>query len=245
MENMQDRACKTLLVLVAIVLLGIGMGVVYLCNPRPTEPSKVELKIEVKDKIESSDLIPPSPKPERGKKKLVVSDDVAAQQVIRAHIDGFLLKSYRFGSMTREEYVTAIAEAVVKHTQKPEDAFWMTGIIQTESSFRLSARPSKSTNSSARGLTQVIMRYHGDVLGPANISREDLCTDIDKSVLGGVLVFNKYLRPRRGGERTRKEALRRYRSLSASETEQLAYYKSVNSVFLKLKEDFRKEVKAQ
>ena len=243
MENSQDRACKTLLVLVAIVLLGIGMGVVYLCNPRPTEPSKVELKVEVKDKIASSDLIPPSPKPEDGKKKLVVSDDVAAQQVIANHIEGFLLKSYKgFGGKSRSEYINVIAETLVEYSKTTEEAFWLCGMMQTESSYRLVARPGKSTNSSARGFLQVIARYHGDVLNPAGISKVDLETDIEKSVLGGILVFHKYRYPKRGGKRTIAEATRCYRSKSASEFEQRRYYNAADQVFQKLMKDF-KEVK--
>ncbi len=243
MENTQDRACKAILVLVAIVLLGIGMGVVYLCNPRPTEPSKVELKVEVKNKIESSDLIPPSPKPEEGKKKLVVSDDVVARQVIASHIDGFLLKSYKgFGGKSRTEYINVIAETLVSSTKSTEEAFWLCGMMQSESSFRLVARPGKSTNSSARGFLQVITRYHGDVLNPAGITKYDLESDIKKSVLGGVLVFHKYRYPKRGGERTIAEATRCYRSKSASEFEQRRYYNAADRVFQKLLKEF-KEVK--
>ena len=244
----EERVCKALLTLTAMVLLGMGMWVVYLLNPQPQEPSHVkveELKVEVKDEIKFKDLLPPPPEHEEDKKKSVVSDDVAARQVIANHINGFLLKSYKgFGGKSRTEYINAIAETLVSSTKSTEEAFWLCGMMQSESSFRLVARPGKSTNSSARGFLQVITRYHGDVLNPAGISKYDLETDIEKSVLGGVLVFQKYRYPRRGGERTLREATRRYRSLSASEAEQTAYFNAARTVFQKLMKDF-KEVKKQ
>lgn len=239
----QERACRALLTLAAIVLLGIGLGVVYICNPRPQEPSKVkvELKVEVKEDV-SKDLTPPPPEPEKEKRK-PLADDVAARMVIADHIEGFLLKSYKgFGGKSRAEYINVIAETLVSSTKTVEEAFWLCGMMQSESSFRLAAKPGKSTNSSARGFLQVITRYHGDVLNPAGISKYDLETDIEKSVLGGVLVFQKYRYPKRGGERTIRDATRRYRSLSASEAEQTAYYNAASSVFQKLMKDF-KEVK--
>lgn len=171
--------------------------------------------------------------------------DVAAVQVIKNHINGFMLRSFEGAlGMTRSDYIEAIAEALVKHSKSQEEAFWLCGMMQSESSFRLGARPGRSTNSSARGLLQVITRYHGDVLNPAGISKMDLASDIHKSVLGGVLVFHKYRYPRRGGERTLREATRRYRSLSASEAAQAAYYNAANAVFQKLMKDFKKEVKS-
>lgn len=182
-------------------------------------------------------LLPPE------KKENLVADDVAAKVVIANHIETVLLKSYkRFGGKAdRAEYIRAIAEALVDSTKSVEESFWICGMMQTESSFRLSAKPGKSSNSSARGFLQVITRYHGDVLNPANITKKDLETDIEKSVLGGVLVFHKYRYTRRG-ERTVAEATRRYRSLAVSETEQQRYFNSANKVFQKLMKDF-KEVK--
>ena len=241
MEN--EKGLKALLILTAIALLGAGSLVVYFINPRPQEPSqvKVELKVEVKDDM-PKDLTPPPPEPEEEKGK-PLADDVAARMVIASHIDGFLLKSYKgFGGKSRSEYINVIAETLVSSSKNPEEAFWLCGMMQSESSFRLVARPGKSTNSSARGFLQVITRYHGDVLNPAGISKYDLETDIEKSVLGGVLVFQKYRYPRRGGERTLREATRRYRSLSASEAEQTAYFNAARTVFQKLMKDF-KEVK--
>ena len=241
MEN--EKGLKALLILTSIAMLGVGMWVVYLINPMPKESPqlRVELKVEVKDDM-SKDLTPLPPTPKEDK-KLVVSDDVVARQVIANHIEGFLLKSYKgFGGKSRTEYINAIAETLVSSTKSKEEAFWLCGMMQSESSFRLVARPGKSTNSSARGFLQVITRYHGDVLNPAGISKYDLETDIEKSVLGGVLVFQKYRYPRRGGERTLREATRRYRSLSASEAEQTAYFNAARTVFQKLMKDF-KEVK--
>ena len=79
------------------------------------------------------------------------------------------------------------------------------------------------------------------MLAKNGITKEDLSSDVNKSVYAGILVFNSYLRIEKGNY---QRALRRYRSLSASEAEQVAYYRAINSVFLKLKGDLRKEVKA-
>lgn len=245
MEN--EKGLKALLILTAIALLGVSMWVVYLINPMPEGPSqvKVERNVMVRDVIKSKDINPPLHGPEGGKKELAVSDDVVARQVIADHIDDFLPKSYKgFGGKSRTEYINVIAETLVSSTKSTEEAFWLCGMMQSESSFRLIARPGRSTNSSARGFLQVITRYHGDVLNPAGISKKDLETDIEKSVLGGVLVFHKYRYPKRGGERTLRDATRRYRSLSASEAEQTAYFNAARSVFQKLMKDF-KEVRKQ
>ena len=181
----------------------------------------------------------PSPRAEEERNDFT-ADDVAAVEILSNHIDGFLLRSYNCEGQERKEYIRAIAEALVAHSDNLDKALWVCGMMQTESSYRLSAKPGKASNSSARGFLQVIWRYHGGMLSKKGIRREDLSTDIGKSVLAGVLVFDQYLRREKGDFRL---ALRRYRSLSASEAEQRAYYKSVNSVFLKLKEDLRKEVK--
>ena len=234
MEN--EKGLKALLILTAIALLGVGSTVVYLINPKPVEQplqEKAEIRMEM-----SKDLLPPPPEPEEEKKPL--TDDVAARMVIADHINSFLLRSYSFGGMSRDEYVAAIAEAAVLHTDSIEKALWIVSMMQTESSFRLSAKPGKSTNSSARGFLQVIWRYHGTMLSKHGISKEDLATDISKSVKAGVLVFEVYLKREKGDF---KKALRRYRSLSASEAEHRAYFNSINSVFQKLKGDL-KEVKA-
>lgn len=235
-----DRALKALILLTALLLLAMGMGIVYLLNPQPKKPlqERVEIRIEIKDNAESKDLTPPPPELEEEKKPL--ADDVAARMVIADHINSFLLRNYSFGGMSRDEYVAAIAEAAVLHTDSIEKALWIVSMMQTESSFRLSARPGKSTNSSARGFLQVIWRYHGTMLSKHGISKEDLATDISKSVKAGVLVFEVYLKQEKGDF---KKALRRYRSLSATEAEQKAYYNAINSVFQKLKGDL-KEVKA-
>lgn len=165
----EERVCKALLTLTAMVLLGVGMGVVYLLNPQPKDPSqvKMELKVEVKDDM-PKDLTPPPPEPEEEKGK-PLADDVAARMVIADHINSFLLRNYSFGGMSRDEYVAAIAEAAVLHTDSIEKALWIVSMMQTESSFRLSARPGKSTNSSARGFLQVIWRYHGTKIGRAHV----------------------------------------------------------------------------
>ena len=236
-----DRALKALLTLTALSLLGVGMGVVYLLNLPPKEPSqeRMEIRMEIKDNAKSKDLTPPPP-PELEEERKPLADDVAARMVIADHINSFLLRNYSFGGMSRDEYVAAIAEAAVLHTDSIEKALWIVSMMQTESSFRLSARPGKSTNSSARGFLQVIWRYHGTMLSKHGISKEDLATDISKSVKAGVLVFEVYLKQEKGDF---KRALRRYRSLSATEAEQKAYYNAINSVFQKLKGDL-KEVKA-
>ena len=176
------------------------------------------------------------------KKGNLFTDDVAVEVLIN-HIDGFMLKSFKGGlGMTRNAYIRAIAEALVEHAKTHSEAFWLCGMMQSESSFRLGARPGKSTNSSARGLLQVITSWHEDVLNPAGISKQDLASDINKSVLGGVLVFHKYRYPKRGKirERTLKDATRRYRSLSASENEQTAYYNAAYAVYTKLMKDYKR-----
>ena len=242
----EDWTCRVLLALVAMVLLVIGFGVVYLCNPKPEEPSKV--KVEVKMDVQSKDILPPPPKPKK-EEKLAVSDDVAARQVISAHIDGFMLKSFKGAcGMTRSEYIEVIAETLVKHSKSHEEAFWLCGMMQSESSFRVGARPGVKTNSSARGVLQVITRYHRDVLNPAGISKYDLETDIEKSVLGGVLVFQKYRYPLKRGKvrvRTLEDATRYFRSLSASAEEQRVYREAASLVCEKLKADMKKVVKAK
>ena len=239
----EDWTCRVLLALVAIVLLVVGFGVVYLCNPKPEEPSKV--KMEVKMNVQSKDIHPPFPEPKK-EKKLVVIDDVAARQVIANHIDAFMLKSFK-GScgMNRHDYIKVIAETLVKNAKTKEEAFWLCGMMQSESSFRIGARPGKKTNSSARGVLQVITKYHGDVLNPAKITKHDLETDIEKSVLGGVLVFHKYRYPKVGKVRVRtlEDATKRFRSLSASAEEQRVYRETASSVCKKLTKEHEMEVK--
>lgn len=209
-------------------------------QPIPQEWVEINKLLEERWQNRSFVLLPPE------KKENLVADDVAAIKVIRNHIDGFMLKSFKgINGMTRDEYIKTIAEVLVEKTRSHEEAFWLCGMMQSESSFRLGARPGKSTNSSARGLLQVIARYHGDVLNPAGISKTDLETNIERSVLGGVLVFHKYRYPKRGPARTLPEATRRYRSLSASAEEQRIYRKAASSVCEKLKADLKKEVKKQ
>lgn len=228
----------------AMALLAAVFGGTQLYRQLTVEnPQYLEVAKLVEDFNRAPKKMPRNPQNQpspRAEEKNISADDVAAVNVIRDHINGFLLRSYNCGGMTREEYVAAIAEALVLHCDSSEKALWVCGMMQTESSFRLSAKPGKSTNSSARGFLQVIWRYHGKMLAKHGISREDLSTDIGKSVQAGVLVFDQYLRREKGDF---QKALRRYRSLSASEAEQQAYFKSVNSVFLKLKGDLRKEVK--
>lgn len=225
----------------ALIAALVGGFMVYrMIQPKPIPQEWVELNqlLEERWQNRSFVLLPPE------KKENLVADDVAAIKVIQNHIDEFMPKGFK-GScgMTRCEYIKAIAEALVKNTKSYEEAFWLCGMMQSESSFRLGARPGKSTNSSARGLLQVIVRYHGDVLNPAGISKADLETDIERSVLGGVLVFHKYRYPRRGSARTLQEATRRYRSLSASPKEQRVYREAASSVCEKLKADLKKAVK--
>jgi hypothetical protein len=244
MEKKLFRVLNTLGVVACaatLILMGVLWGRI---KPQELPKEMVEINRLLEERREQRPLTAP-----KEKKKIEGTPesarDVAAVRVIASHINGFMLSSFEGAlGMTRKDYIDAIAEALVEYSKSQEEAFWLCGMMQTESSFRLGARPGKSTNSSARGLLQVIVRYHGDVLNPAGISKLDLASDINKSVLGGVLVFHKYRYPRRGGKRTLREATRRYRSLSASEAAQAAYYNAANAVFQKLMKDFKKEVKS-
>ena len=242
MERKMFWALNALGCAALIAALAGGFMVYQMIQPKPIPKEWAELNqlLEERWQNRSFVLLPPE------KKEDFIAKDVAAIKVIENHINGFMLKSFK-GScgLTRCEYIKAIAEALVKNTKSHEEAFWLCGMMQSESSFRLGARPGKSTNSSARGLLQVITRYHGDVLNPAGISKTDLETDIERSVLGGVLVFHKYRYPKRGPARTLPEATRRYRSLSASAEEQRIYREAASSVCEKLKADLKKEVKKQ
>ena len=64
-------------------------------------------------------------------------------------------------------------------------------MAQVESSYRITADPKISN---ARGFLQVIPYWHKKTLLKAGISVEDLYTNPQKSVLAGVLVFQKYLK---------------------------------------------------
>jgi len=245
MEKKLYWALNALGIVATITAILGGVVVWSMLRPTTTIPQEwVELNqlLEERRQNRAFVLLPPE------KKEDLIAEDVAAIKVIENHIDGFMLKSFK-GScgMTRCEYIKAIAEALVSNTKSHEEAFWLCGMMQSESSFRLGARPGKSTNSSARGLLQVITRYHGDVLNPAGITKADLENDIKRSVLGGVLVFHKYRYPKKGNVRVRtlEEATRRYRSLSASEKEQRVYRDAASLVCKKLSKDFEMEVKKQ
>ena len=235
-----DKGLVALLVTGVVALLLASSGVYLLDKWLYTEPSKPSIVKElenVKDNAESDDIVPPVL---NQKEDVKLSDDDVAQRVIEDHIGGYLLKGYSFNGMSREDYIKAIAEACVVNSDSIEKALWIASMIQKESSYRICAKPGKATNSSARGFIQVIWRYHGKMLANHDISKSDLDTDIEKSVKAGILVFDYYLKIEKGDFR---KALRRYRGLSTSEKEQEYYYRYINTVFLKLKNDF-KEVKS-
>lgn len=231
--------------LVALILTGIiafllaSSGVYLLDKWMYSEPSKPSIVKELKnieDNAESKDILPVLDQ----KEDLKPSEDDMAQKVIYDHINSYLLKGYTFNGMTRDDYIQAIAEACVIHSDSVEKALWVASMIQKESSYRISAKPGKATNSSARGFIQVIWRYHGKMLAKNGISKSDLDSDISKSVKAGILVFDYYLRLEKGNF---KKALRRYRGLSTSESEQQYYYNYISTVYQKLQKDF-KEVKS-
>ena len=235
-----DKGLVVLILTGVVALLLAGSGV-YLLDKwmysEPKEPSIVKEHVEIKDNAESNDISVLDQKEEDVK---TPSEKELAQGVIESHISSYLLKGYSFNNMDRDEYIKAIAEACIIHSDSIEKAFWIASMIQKESSYRISAKPGKSTNSSARGFIQVIWRYHSNMLKKNNISKFDLDTDIEKSVKAGILVFNYYLRLERGDFR---KALRRYRGLSVTEKEQNYYYNYISSVYSKLQKDF-KEVKS-
>lgn len=235
-----DKGLIALILTGAMALLLVGLGIYQLDRwwYQPIEPSqeRLEVRMEVKDNAESGNLLPPPPKPEEEKP----SEEDVAQKVIANHISGYLLKGYSFKGMPREGYIKAIAEACVVNSDSIEKALWVASMIQKESSYRICAKPGKTSNSSARGFIQVIWRYHGAMLQKHGISKADLDSDISKSVQAGILVFDYYLRLEHGDFR---KALRRYRGLSVTEKEQNYYYKYISSVYNKLQKDL-KEVKA-
>ena len=225
-------------VLALIAALVLGNEVYQLLKPQPIS----EEVREVNRLLEERRKNPPLPSMIQERKQEV--DDIAVKKVIQNYIKNFLRNSkYTFGNMTKDEYIEAIANAVIRYTSSSEDAFWFIGMIQTESSFRITARPGKRSNSSARGLIQVIWRYHGKYLEKNGILREDLDSNIDKSIHAGILIFNQYLKYK-SAKGDKLIALRYYRSKSASEEEQQAYSRSVRSVVAKLSETFKKELKS-
>lgn len=236
-----DRGLQYLLVLGVIVLLMVSSGVYMIekwLYSEPEEPSIVKELENVKDNAESEDIVPPVLDQKEEVKG--PSEKELAQGVIENHISSYLLKGYSFNNMSRDDYIESIAEACVVNSDSIEKAFWIASMIQKESSYRISAKPGKSTNSSARGFIQVIWRYHGNMLQKHDITKSDLDTDIEKSVKAGILVFNHYLRMEKGDFR---RALKRYRGLSVSEKEQNYYFNYINSVYIKLQKDME-EVKS-
>ena len=233
-----DKGLIALILTGVIALLLVGVGVYYLDRWMyftPEEPSIVKEIINIKDNAESDDV-----KSLNQKEDVKPSEDDMAQKVIYDHINSYLLKGYTFNGMTRDDYIQAIAEACVIHSDSVEKALWVASMIQKESSYRISAKPGKKTNSSARGFIQVIWRYHGSMLQKHDIAKADLDTDISKSIKAGILVFDYYLRLEKGNF---KKALRRYRGLSTSESEQQYYYNYISTVYQKLQKNF-KEVKS-
>lgn len=246
MEKKLWWALNALGFMALVATLVLGYEVWQLMRPIPQLPLDEILKIEeiVKEFRKNRSLILPEENRE-GEQHKVDVETSAAVEVIKNHIISVMIPEIKgFGVMNRNEYARAIAEALVSHTRCIEDAFWVCGMAQTESSFRVWAKPNPKTRSSARGLLQVIVKYHEDVLRPLGISKDELSTDIDKSVQGGAAVFYKYLYKRNGEKRTYRDATKRYRSLSVEESEQLRYYTKIATVFNKLKSDLRKELKS-
>ena len=226
-------------ILALVATFVLGYEVWQLMRPVPQLPLDEILKIEkiVEEFRKNRLLVLPE-----GKKEEVDVD--IAKKIIKNYIREVLRSSkYKFKDMSREEYITAIAEAVINETDDVEEAFWFTGLINTESTFKINNRPAKSTNSSARGFCQIIWRYHGEFLQKHGISREELETDIPKSIRAGVLVFRQYQKRKSTGG-CREKAVRLYRSLSATESEQAAYLRSIKRVSDMLTKDLRKELKS-
>ena len=244
MEKWLPRVLNTLGVAALAATLVLTAEVWSLIRPAPVIEGLQDIYVVLKHhQKEEGPRIPPAPK-----KKLKGAPETAravAVKVIERHIDEFMLKSFNGAcGMDRQSYISAIAEALMAYAHDPEEAFWLAGMMQAESSYRLGARPGKSTNSSARGLLQVIVRWHQDVLSPVGITKELLASDVALSVQGGVLVFHKYRFPTRGPvrERSLEEATLRYRSLKASAKEHAAYQAIAGSVRDKLLATYRKEV---
>lgn len=225
--------------LIAVVVL--GFEIYQMLKPQPQLTHQEILKIEgILDEFRKKrSLVLPDQKTEE-----VLAEDVAARIVIKNYIRHILRNSrYQFGEMTREDYCTAIAEAVLRNTSDIDEAFWFTGLVKTESTFMISARPPKSTNSSARGFCQIIWRYHGTFLTKHGISKDDLENNIDKSIRAGILVFRQY-QARKSTNGKRELALRLYRSNAATEQQQQAYLHSITAVVNRLTKELEKELKS-
>lgn len=131
------------------------------------------------------------------------TDREVLREVMTEFINDNLLKTYKKGE-ERDKYIKLIVEeALVIEDKDSGMGIFMLGLAKVESSFRLVG----NKKSSAKGLCQVIPRWHTVTLKKANITEEDLLTSPRKSLRAGYLVFKGYLR---GGEDF-KAAIRRYR----------------------------------
>lgn len=242
MEKYFWRALNALGLAALAATIVLGYEAWQLMRPEPQLPTDEIFKIEeiVEEFRKNHSLILPEKSREGEQQKVEDVETSAVVRVIQNHIENNMLPTIQgFGKLNRREYARAIAEALVKFTKDPNDAMWLCGMAQTESSYRIWAKPPSSTNSSARGLLQVIFKYHSDILSPLGITKDNLSTDINMSVQGGVKVFYRYLYDRKGNKRTYKDATKRYRSLAIPESEQLKYYNKIAVVFNKLKRELK------
>lgn len=202
------KVISALAVLISIFLSSFNLEI----SIKPQEPPQ-----EVKR------IIPPQPKPMNAKlvAKLELLDNM--DMPFQEHIENVLIKNrYNCMGKPREKYASEIASAILKHTDGDIDlATWIASIMYVESSYRLTADPKVST---AKGLLQVIYRYHRWDLEKSGITREDLYTNPSKSVKAGIIVFKKYLKTEKGNY---ERATRRYRGLSVSEKQQRAYLNGI------------------
>lgn len=105
-------------------------------------------------------------------------------------------------SLSRDD-MRLMAEMVYRYAEKYNlPAGLVVGIIQTESSFR----PSAVSSADARGLMQVMWKYHSAVLKKNGIMKQDELHDIEKGIKAGCIVLSGYI----NAEKSITKALGRY-----------------------------------
>lgn len=151
-------------------------------------------------------------------------------QVFAVYIDQNLLPSYKKG-LDRKHYVYEIAKAAAEiEVNDFGMGCWILAIAKKESNFRIRA----NRRSTAKGLCQVIPKYHEKTLKAYNITKEDLLNSPTKSLQAGYAVLKTYFK-RTPNDYTK--AIFRYRGWGSKglkfETCQ-AYFKEVESEYATL-----------
>lgn len=208
------------------MLFGVnsGLDLYKLVTAQPEQTVVFNVK-QRKPPEQKEKLVPPNPTPRMLNTKLVAKQELLdlVDKAFEDHIKSVLVRNkYQCIGRSREEYAAELTSALLSHTKgNLKLATWLASMAYVESSYRLTADPKIST---AKGILQVIYKYHSAELSKAGITRTDLYTNPSKSILAGVLVFSRYLKIEHGDYVL---ATRRYRGLSVSEAQQRAYLNAI------------------